>query len=70
MRAIGMIIGRTDLRPHHFRERADELRGRVPVPSQSVLVDYLAHGEPQGGFETLLADYFSHAFLERTWCAS
>lgn len=44
---------RTDLCPHHLRQRPDELRGCVPVRLQTVLVDHLAHREPQRGFETL-----------------
>lgn len=53
MLADGVLIRRTDLRPHHLCERADELRSCVAIVSKRILVDHFAHRKPQSGFQTL-----------------
>lgn len=44
---------RTDLRPRHLRQGADELRRGVGAEPEGFLVDDLADGVPKGGFEAL-----------------
>jgi hypothetical protein len=39
--------------PDHVGQGADELRGGVAVALERLLVDHLADGEPEGGFEAL-----------------
>jgi hypothetical protein len=43
----------TYLVPDHVGQGADELRGGVAVALEGFLVDNLADGEPEGGFEAL-----------------
>jgi hypothetical protein len=47
------LQGPTDLVPDHVGQGADELRGRVAVALEGLLVDHLADGEPEGCFEAL-----------------
>jgi hypothetical protein len=42
-----------NLVPDHVGQGADELRGGVAVALERLLVDHLADGEPEGGFEAL-----------------
>jgi len=49
-----MQSGRTYLRPHHLRQRADELGRRVYAELKGFFVDDLADGVPEGGFEALV----------------
>jgi hypothetical protein len=39
--------------PDHVRQSADKLGGGVAVALERLLVDHLADGEPEGGFEAL-----------------
>ena len=45
--------GGADLRPDQLHQGADELRGGVDVVLESFVVDDLADGVPEGGFEAL-----------------
>lgn len=44
----------TNLLPDHLGQRAYEVWRGVPVLSHGLLVDHLANGEPEGGFQTLM----------------
>jgi hypothetical protein len=52
-RGGGRIALLAYLVPDHVGEGADELRGGVAVALEGFLVDDLADGEPEGGFEAL-----------------
>lgn len=48
-----MVSRHTHLRPHHLRERGDELRRRVQILRNDLFVDHLPDGIPQRLRESL-----------------
>lgn len=50
--------------PDHIRQSTNKLRRGVAVALEGFLVDHLADGEPEGGFEAL--EFISIVFIYLT----